>query len=284
MATFDYHRPDSLTDALRLKGELPGARFIAGGTDLMVRVRERALRPPALISLARIAGLRRLSVGDPTRLGAMVRVADIARSPELRHAYPSLVQAALRLGSVQVRNRATVAGNLCNASPCADLAPPLLVHEARVHVTSDEGERVVPLLDFFVAPGETRVSPTELVTEVVVDAPPPGARTVFYKHGRVRMDISIASVCVLVVIEDGRCSKARIAAGSVAPRPVRLPDTEAALLGRSLDDEVIGEARRTAAAEVAPIDDTRSTSAYRRHLVGVLVERAVRSLRDGGER
>ncbi len=280
---YDYHRPKTLADAWRLFGETPGARFIAGGTDLMVRLREGKATPRALVSLGGVTELAGIEVGETTRIGALTRVSDLLAHRALAEAFPALVTAARTLGSVQIRNLATAGGNLCNASPCADLAPPLLVLGARVRIESSAGVREIPLEDFFVAPGQTRLAPGEVLTAILVDQPPPGTRTSFIKKGRVRMDISITSIAVAIEVSGTKCTKARIAAGSVGPRPMRLPRTEKLLEGRDLTPGVLREARARASEEVTPITDVRATEAYRRHLAGVLVERAVASLLSGAE-
>lgn len=281
MESFEYHRPQSLAEAWALKRERPDARFIAGGTDVMVRMREGKIRPPALISLRGLRQLSYIEVGSPTRIGALTPVADVLAHAGMREAHPVFARAARRLGSTQIRNAATVGGNLCNASPCADMATPLLVHEARLIIASPEGERELPLEDFFVAPGATRLGADEIVTEIRFDPPPDDARAAFFKKGRVRMDIALASLSVLIGVRNGRCGRARVAAGSVGPRPMRLPRTEAVLEGAVLSNEVIAEAGRTAAAEVQPITDVRATAGYRRHIIGVYVRRAVAEILSG---
>jgi carbon-monoxide dehydrogenase medium subunit len=275
MPSYDYHRPKNLDEAWRLAAEVPGARFIAGGTDVMVRIREGKLRPSALISLRGLSELCRIDPGPPLRIGAGVTVSELIAHSFVAEHFPVLVRAAERLGSLQIRNSATVGGNLCNASPCADLATPLLVAEAEVELASREGTRKVPLSELFVAPGETRVRPGEIVTALIVDGPAPRARALFFKQGRVAMDIALASLCVLLELDGDRCVKARLAAGSVAPRPIRLPKTERLLEGHVLDERRIAEARASAAAEVAPISDVRASEAYRRQLIGVFTERAL---------
>jgi len=282
-AGYDYHRPTTLAAAWELAAAVPGARWIAGGTDLMVRIREGRAKPSRVVSLNAIPELSRIDPGPPIRIGALARVADVMADPTVREALPVLVEAARTLGSAQIRNAATVGGNLCNASPCADTAPPLLVHDARARIASPRGSREVPLEGFFVAPGRTRLAKDELLTDIVVDPPPPGTRAAFLKKGRVRMDIAVASVCVALVVEGGRCTHARVAAGSVAPRPMRLHRTERLLEGAVPSPEVIRAASTTAREEVEPVDDVRSTAAYRRQVVGVFLRRAVeRLIPDGG--
>lgn len=283
MRDYDYHRPKTLEDAWRLLAQTPDARLLAGGTDLMVRVREGKVTPRAIVSLAGVKELTGIEVGETTRIGALTRVSDLLAHRELVEAFPAVAKAARTLGSVQIRNLATAGGNLCNASPCADLAPPLLVLGARLRIDSKSGTRELPLEDFFVSPGQTRLAPGEVLTAILVDRPPAGTRTTFIKKGRVRMDISITSIAVAIEMSGNRCVKARIAAGSVGPRPMRLPRTEKLLEGRELSPEVLREARARASDEVTPITDVRSTEAYRRHLAGVLVERAVAALLAGTE-
>lgn len=271
---FAYHRPDSLAEALSLKSAAPDARFIAGGTDLMVQMRAGAAKPAGLISLRGIEELRTIEVADTTRIGALVTVSELLAHPALGARFGALVAAARVLGSVQIRNLATVGGNLCNASPAADLAVALLVHDARVRLVGPDGERELPLDDFFVGPGQTVLGKGELLAEILLEEPPgPG---LFLRRGRVRMDIAIASVAGCLDVQDGTCRTARIAAGSVAPRPVRLRAVEKALVGHELSEDTIRAAREAAQSEVEPITDLRASAGYRRHLVGVYVERAVR--------
>jgi carbon-monoxide dehydrogenase medium subunit len=247
----------------------------------MVRVREGKVRPAALVSLGRIAELATVEAGPPIVIGGGVRVADLEVHAAVARALPVLVQATRTLGSVQIRNAATIGGNLCNASPCADLAPPLLVCEARVRLASAGGTRELPLRDFFTGPRASILEPGEILAAVVVDAPAPAARAVFMKKGRVAMDIAIASIAVLLELDGARCTKARVAAGSLGPTPMRLPNVEKALEGKTLDDRAIAEARAAAEQDVKPISDVRAGADYRRHLAGAFVERGVRALMSG---
>jgi CO/xanthine dehydrogenase FAD-binding subunit len=277
-ASFEYHRPTTLKDALRLGESIPGARFIAGGTDVMVRMREGKVHASALVSLSRVAELQGIESGPPLVIGGGVRVSDLQVSADVARLLPVLVQATRQLGSVQIRNSATVGGNLCNASPCADLAPPLLVHEARVRLESAGGVRELPLEDFFVGPRTSILEPGEILRAIVVDRAPADARAVFLKKGRVQMDIALGSVAVLLQTDGRRCVRARVAAGSLGPRPMRLREVERALEGAMLEDATIARAREAASAEVKPISDVRASADYRRHLAGALLERGVRAL------
>jgi carbon-monoxide dehydrogenase medium subunit len=282
MKHYDYFRPTSLAEALALSAGTDAAAFVAGGTDLMVRIRDRRAAPGALISLRSIPELRGVSSGGETRIGAATTIGDIARDPSLAERYPVLVEAALRVGGPQIRNAGTVGGNLCNASPCADTALPLLVLEARLALASARGNREVRLEDFFRGPRATCLDPAEIVTHVVLPAQPPGARAVFLKKSRVMMDLAVASVCVLLEMDGDRCAKARVAAGSVAPTPVRLTEAESILEGKRLSDDVIAAAAAAAERAVSPITDVRSTADYRRHIVGVFTKRAIAALLGRG--
>ena len=270
-----YHRPRRLDEALGLMRESDDVRVVAGGTDLLVRNPAPAR---TLISLRRVAELLGIEAG---RIGAATPVAELVRSADLAARYPVLVQAARRLGSPQIRSVATVGGNLCRAAPCADLAPPLIVLEARAEIAGAEGAREVPVEDFFTGPGTTCLRKGEVLAAVHLDPPRAGAVGLFQKKGRVAMDLSIASVAMLLEAEDGRCRRIRIAAGSVAPRPLRLREVEAWLEGAMLDAPRLAEAVRIASATVAPITDIRSTEAYRRHIVGAYVRRGIEQLLAG---
>jgi carbon-monoxide dehydrogenase medium subunit len=274
---YEYHRPTTLSEAWRLFEATPGARFIAGGTDMMVhRKRADALTVPALISLRNIAELGGIEVGDTIRIGAAATIAQVGRHPDIAELLPALASATNALGTPQIRNVATIGGNLGNASPCADTAPPLLCYEASVTIAGPGGKREVALCDCFRGPGVTVLATGELITAINIPRPAPTTRAVYMSKGRVATDLTLASVAVLVCGDSKQCDKVRVAAGAVAPIPLRLREVEAHLTGAALTDpEVIARARALASAEVAPIDDIRATADYRRHMVGVFVERAL---------
>lgn len=276
---YAYHRPPSLTGALRLAEELPGARFIAGGTDLMVRLQARAIAPPALISLRGIDELHGVSVDDAgVRIGALTTIAELLEHATLGEIYPVLADALSRIGGPQVRNGATIGGNLCNASPCADSAPPLLVLGAGVRLVGARGARELPLERFFLGPGQTALQPGEILSHVLVPLPATGAAAAFRKHGRVRMDLALVSAAVLLCADGGRCVEARVAVGSVAPVPLRLASVEALLVGREIDERLLAAVEAETRAAVAPISDLRASADYRRQLVGVYVRRLTAAL------
>jgi len=276
-----YHRPTRLREALELAVVEPSSRFIAGGTELMLQLRGGDVTPPPehLISLRRVVELNRIESGKRLRIGASVPLTEVAAHPAVRDGFPALAAAIGALGSRQIRNVATMGGNLCHASPCADTAPPLLVHGASVELRGREGVRELPLERFFKSPGVTALRRGELLTAILLDPPLPGTRSLYRRKGRVAMDLAMASVAALV-LRDGRgvVTLVRLAAGAVAPVPMRLAETERALVRRSFDPAHLAEVRVAAEAEVRPITDLRATAAYRRQLVGVFVERALREL------
>jgi carbon-monoxide dehydrogenase medium subunit len=281
MKRHDYHRPDSLDEALRLKKTISGSRFIAGGTDLMVQIKNKEILPQALISLRSIPELSGIEVNGTARIGSLTTISDIARSGELQDRFPLLPNAAKRVGSVQIRNVATIGGNLCNCSPCSDMALPLLVLEASVKIRNSLTTHEIPIEKFFLGPGQSCLSPDEIMTEVLFDAPSPQARTLFLKKGRVKMDLAIASVAILLELEGKKCLKARIAAGSVAPVPLRLKEVENLLEGATLTTATVIEAKNLAETSVSPITDIRSTKEYRRSIIGVYVQRGLEALLEG---
>jgi aerobic carbon-monoxide dehydrogenase medium subunit len=285
MESFEYHRPRSLEEALQLRRAHENARYISGGTDVLVQIHKLGRRPDALVSLSSIPELQGIELdGRELRIGAATPIREIVRHEGLRELCPVLALAAGRLGSPQIRNRATIGGNLCNASPCADTATPLLVLEARVRARGERGIRELSLEELFRGPGGTRLEDGEILTDILVPRPAPGARATFRKKGRVHMDLAVASVAVLVELDGPICRRARLAAGSVAPVPLRLRPVEELLAGKPLDAAVIAAAGAAAERAVSPITDIRSTEEYRRRMVGVFVRRALEELaRPGAE-
>lgn len=280
MSRYEYYQPDTLEEAFRLKKTIPDSLFISGGTDLMVRIKKKELCPYALISLRSVPGLSGVENGRNIRIGAMTSINDLIINSLLVEKYPVLIQAAKELGNVQIRNVATIGGNLCNGSPAADIAPPLLVLEAKIQLQSDQKSRDLPIEKFFRGPGETSLEPGEILTGILLESPGHNTKMIFLKKGRTKMDLAVASVAVLISTDGDNCLRACIAAGSVAPTPLRLFEVEALLEGATLSENLIAEAQQLAAKCVSPITDIRSTAEYRRHIVGVLVKRALIKLMD----
>jgi len=276
MKKFDYYQPEDLSEAFDLMEKFgETAKYIAGGTDLIVRIKQKAIQPDVLISLRAIGSLKGFKVNGGISLGSMALFRDIERSEEMRNACPALVEAVSVLANPQVRNVATPGGNISNAAPSADCAPPLLVTEAVLTVAGPGGERDIPIETFFEGPGKTCMDATEIVTRIIIPETVGKTGTAFLKVGRVSQDIAIANAAVLMMMEGKTCRKCRIAAGAVAPVPLRLHRVEALLEGKKVDEELVEEAGRVAGNEVQPITDVRSTEEYRRHIAGVLVKKAI---------
>jgi aerobic carbon-monoxide dehydrogenase medium subunit len=277
---YGYHRPSTLDEAFRLAAEIPDFRYVAGGTDLFVQMGNGRPEPAALISLRGLSELSYIETSTRVKIGAAVPLSDVQAHPAVAERFPALVESITSLGSRQIRNMGTVGGNLCNASPAADTAPPLLVYGASVELADSEGSREVTLEDFLQGPCQTALRPDEILTAILLDPPADGAHSVFLRKGRVAMDLPISSVAALVEWDGATCLRVRLAAGAVAPVPLRLKRSEAIVEGTNLDAEIRALARETARSEITPITDLRSTEGYRRHLTGVLVERALERLAD----
>jgi len=284
MRRFEYHEPANLDEASALLVRYGAeASLLAGGTDLLVEIKEHLRWPKHVVNVKRIAGLAALEYDERSglRFGALVTARAIETSPVVLAKYPGLAQAARELGSIQVRHRATVVGNICRASPSADTLPPLIADGATVRIHGPAGGRTIALEDFFTGPGKTVLAPGELVTEVVVPAPAPRTGKHYIKHGRRRaMELATVGVAVALTLERERCGEIRIALGAVAPTPIRARSAEDALRGRPLDGAAIGAAARIAMGECRPISNVRGSAEYRREMVGVLTARAIERARE----
>ncbi len=286
MREFDHYTPQTLPEVLDLIGRLEGrARVIAGGTDLVPLMRAGGLRPEAVINIKRVPDLTGIAFDEQSglRLGALVTLRELTRSGVVRECYPCLVETASLMASEQIRSFATVGGNLCHASPAADLPPPLIALGARVCVVGPEGERWLPLEDFFLGPGDNALRPGELLKEVHV--PPPAGAVIYLKHApRVLMDLAVVGVAVRLCLAGERCEGVRIALGAVAPVPLRARRAEAELNGQAFNEERIARAAAVAAEECQPIDDVRGAAWYRRRMVELLVRRGLTALVESWER
>lgn len=279
MKPFEYHAPTTLAEALEVLARYgEKARLLAGGTDLFLRMERGGWAPEAVVDLKGIAVLADIRY-DPARglsLGTLALHVDVASHPVVRERYPALAQGAGWVGGPQMRNRGTAGGNLCNASPAADTAAPLIALDARVRLVGAGGERSLPLEEFFVGPGKTALRPGEILAEVLVPPPPPRSGGDYQRRTRTAMDIAVVGLAAALTLDGGAaCREARIALASVAPTPLRAKAAEAVLRGREVTPDRIAEAARAAAAEARPIDDVRATAAYRRNIVEVLTRRAL---------
>jgi carbon-monoxide dehydrogenase medium subunit len=276
---FDYLAPRTIGEALSLLSQHKGkAKLIAGGTDLVPQLKGRLVKTPQyLIDLKEIPGLDYIKY-DKTKglaIGALATIKAVIDSPVIRDKFSVLSQATGSMASPQVRNRGTIAGNICNAVPSADSTPALLVLEAKLKLVGQKGERMVNIGDFFTGPNQTVIK-DEILVEIQLPTPPPGSKGVYFKLGpRRAMDLAIVGVAVLVVADKGKFQDVRIALESVAPTPIRASQAEAVLKGQAFDSKLIEKAAQTAASEAKPIDDHRASAEYRREMVEVLVKRAL---------
>ncbi|MBI4613372.1 MAG: xanthine dehydrogenase family protein subunit M [Planctomycetes bacterium] len=289
MRPFDHAFPTTLAEASRLlAGAGDQARALAGGTDLVPRMRRGDWRPSLVVNLKRIPGLRGIEHrGGELWIGALSTLAQVARSPLVLSLAPVLARAAARVASLQVRNLATIGGNIANASPAADMAPPLLVLGAEVGVAGPADERRTPLDGFFAGPGRTKLAAGEILTGFAVPVLSDLRASYVKFERREAMDIAVAGVAAAVRLLPGKegsppaCGEARIALGAVAPTPMRALEAEEILAGQELSPERIARAARAAAGESRPIDDVRGPAWYRRHLVEVLSRRVLAGLASG---
>ncbi len=278
MSAVEYMAPATLEDALSVKREYGAhARVIAGGTDLIPRMRDKVFSAKLLLDLRRVS-LDTISCSrTQVRLGAYVTQSRILADGEIAALFPALVEACRSFAGPPIRNRGTLGGNLVNASPAADLAPPLMAYDAGVVLASFRGDRVLPLTAFFTGPGRTVMQPDEILTQIRLPLMPPGTATTFTKLGQRRsMAISIVSLSTRLTLgATGTVNDARIVLGAVAPTPVRAVAAERVLIGRGLSNDLVDRAARAASAAAAPITDVRASKDYRRRMTEVLVRRAL---------
>jgi carbon-monoxide dehydrogenase medium subunit len=254
------------------------AQMVAGGTDLFVKMKQRRLVPSVLINIKRISGLDqiRYDASEGLHIGPLTTIQAIRESVVIGERFPVLSEAAGVLGTEQVRNLGTIGGNLGNASPSAEFAPPLLILDASVRCLGRRGERVVPLDGFFVGPGKSALETDEVITDIQVPNPPDGAQLVYLKHSLRRMDVAMAAAAVFVLLDGDVCRDVRIALGAVAPTVFRARGAEQALIGKRLtgdsrESELLEEVAQVAVGEARPIDDIRGYASYRRKVVAMLV-------------
>jgi carbon-monoxide dehydrogenase medium subunit len=277
---FDYLAPSSVAQAVALfaeKGER--ARALAGGTDVLVQVREGRRDVDWLIDLKHIPELNELAFDSKKglRIGAAVSCSSIYESP-LTKPYAALIDATSLIGGVQIQNRASLGGNLCNASPAADTIPALIAHEAICVIAGPEGTRETPVEKFCVGPGRTVLSRGEILVSLRMPKPRKHTGTLYVRFiPRNEMDIAVVGVGVSVTLDESRsrCIAARVALGAVAPTPLLVTEAGAVLVDGALTDDQINKAAKLAQAAAKPISDMRGDADYRQHLVGVLTKRAL---------
>jgi carbon-monoxide dehydrogenase medium subunit len=279
MKEFEFFEPKTVQEACALLGKFKGrARPLAGGTDLLVQLKAGWLQLTAVVNLKRIKGLSKITFTrkEGLRVGALVTWTQLLESAPVGTHYPLLRKAAETLGSYQVRNVGTLAGNICHASPAANGALALLAYEAQCVAHGPRGERIVPAEKMFVGVQKNALRSGELLTEIRFPPPPPGVRGSYYKFSlRKAMDLATVGVGTLVSTRNGTFDLVRIALAAVGPTPFRARRAERTLMGRATDDSLIRKAAAIAASECSPITDVRGSGEYRLELVKELTYRAI---------
>jgi len=281
MLRFEYLKPTSIDEAISLhQGHGERAKYIAGGTDVIVRIKEGKINPQYLISLRHLQGLDHITFENgELRIGAMVTHRMLELSPVLGKAFPIVIDAVENIGSVQIRNVATIGGNIVNAVPSADGAVPLITLDAQVRIQGPKGERSMRLEDLFIGPGQTLLESGEILLEFVVPKRPRHSGGAYCKHTRrAAMELPILGVAVSISLDDDlkTCTQARIGLGVLAPTPIRAKNAEAILTGKKLEPKILRKAGKVASEECKARDSVRGEAWYRRAMVEVLVPRMAR--------
>jgi carbon-monoxide dehydrogenase medium subunit len=279
---FEYFAPKDIREACRLLQEHDGrAKVMAGGTDLLVHMKHRAVIPQYVIGLKHLSDLGYLEYGEDRglRIGPLTTHQSVAESPIIRRRFEALGTACSKVGTPQIRSMGTVGGNLCNGSPSSDSAPPLIALNAAVKLLGVEGERIIPLEAFFVGPGETALRAGEILTEIQVPSPPDRAKLTYRKlPARTAVDMAAVNVAVLLNLDSKNeiCEEIRIVLGAVAPTPIRARRAEEVLRGKKIENQLLERTAHRASEEAQPISDIRSSADYRREMIKVLTEQAIR--------
>jgi len=263
----------------------PGGHFLAGGTDLVIAVKEKELTPRYVVDLKRIlglAGIRENPNGGFT-IGALTTLYDIEKSTTILGRYPFLAQGTAEVGSIQIRHRGTIGGNIVNASPSADVVPCLLALDAKVCISNGAEEKTVELDEFFLGPGKTIMQPGDILTKILIPPTGPGHTGEYYKCSpRQMMDLAYVGIAVALTLSaEQKCETVRIALGAVAPIPLRAKAAEKLLQGQTLSEELASQAAERAAQGCTPISDIRSSAEYRKEMVRVLTKRSLLNAATG---
>jgi carbon-monoxide dehydrogenase medium subunit len=278
MKGFDFLSPPSLTAALRaIEGRGRACTIIAGGTNIVPNLREGTVKPGLVVDLGGIKALRYIKEANGwIKIGAMTTVSDLIDSDLIKRRVPVLWQAGRTFAGPLVRNRATVGGNLVDASPAADTAVPLLALDARVRLRSLDGRRTLPLTGFFSGYRKTAIRPEEILTEIAFPVSPTGTKYGYHRLGRRNaMAVSVASVAVVLRMKGKTCIEAAVAMGAVAPTPIRMKEAEALLKGSEVDAALAARCGDLVARKSRPIDDIRASAEYRRMVCGSLLRRVI---------
>ncbi|HOE57547.1 MAG TPA: xanthine dehydrogenase FAD-binding subunit XdhB [Bacillota bacterium] len=284
----NIEKPETVEDALKMLSRNPNLKIIAGGTDVLIRMHNGTISGVELLSLRSIAGLNEIRILDDgtISIGAMATFAEIFRNEIINGHLPVLSEAAVSVGGPQIRNMATIGGNICNGAVSADSATTLLVYDAALKLISNEGTRTVQIRDFYAGPGRVNLLPGEILTEILISKDSYHEATGCYiKHSsRKAMDIAMLGVSVICRAEAGRFSDVRIALGVAAPIPIRCNEAENYAIGRDITAETLKEIGKHAVKSSKARDSWRASKAYREHLIEILVSRALKEavIRGGG--
>ena len=290
MRNFDYFAPRSLEEACALLARYgEEAKVLAGGTDLLVQMKQGLLEPKYMINIKAIPGLNRIqySQKEGLRLGSLVIHHELMSNPIIQEKFSILAQAASQIGGVQTRNLGTIGGNIAHGAPSADTAPPLLLLGAKVKIVGHKKSRTIPIEDFFLGPGQTALQRDEVLMEIRVPTLAPGTTAVYLKLGQRRaLDIAIVGVAALITLagRDSLCQDIKLALGAVAPTPIRAKRAEEMLRGKLITETLLEQASQVAAEEAQPISDLRSSAEYRLEMVKVLVKRAIEQALEGARK
>jgi CO/xanthine dehydrogenase FAD-binding subunit len=275
----NYEAPITVAQAVTmLKRHGEKARPLCGGTDLLIQMRAGVRRPDYIVDLKHIKELRQIKFDarKGVRLGAAVPCIEVYESEVMRKYYPGLTEAAHLIGSLQIQNRASVGGNLCNGSPAADTTPALIALGAKARIAGGRTAREVPVEDFVTSPGRTVLKPGEILVEFVIPAPKPHSSDSYLRFiPRNEMDIAVVGVGTSITLAGEVVKAARIALGAVGPTPIFAAKASESLIGQKLDNATIEAAAQLAIGASAPIDDMRGTAEFRRHVTGVLTRRTI---------
>jgi len=278
MDNLNYLAPESFDQAVIAKSQhAENSRVIAGGTDLLLRMRDKVVAPSVLIDLRHTSLNKILVSNDAMSLGASVSLSQILENSEITQHFPALQTACREFAGPPIRNRATLGGNIVNASPAADLVPPLIAYDASIVLRASGGDRALPLAEFFTGPGQSVIAPDEILMEIRIPLLPPLSAATFIKLGQRRsMAISQVNLTTRLSIDNSNCvTGARIVLGAVAPTPIRAHSAEEMLAGKIISEDLIRMAAEKAREEVTPISDVRASLEYRLEMTEVLVRRAL---------
>jgi carbon-monoxide dehydrogenase medium subunit len=277
LSEFEYLKPRSIGEAISLLLKYGDkAKVLAGGSDLFIDIKLHGFSPEYLVDITGITELKGITFnGKELRIGAATLLSEIADSQLIRDKYVTLFESVAELATTQVRNIATIGGNICNASPAADTAPPFIVLEAKAEIAGQSGVRAVLLEEFFTGPGQTALQAGDILTAILIPAPAQHRGTSFIRINRAASDLATLSVAVVLQTDNSVCQEVKIALGAVAPTPVRAKKAEAILKKEGVNQDTIAEAAGAITEEISPITDVRSTADYRKDVAVAITKRAL---------